>query len=599
MKLPEIEYGPVQTVSQELPRLDAAQRRAAGVISEGLTRYGMELVKVESQAAAAELAEGLATIEGDLTSRRYVSTKELRDALGGDLGTLPPGLRERVTQKALDLNTGEMVEADRDDIPTWEVAGVLFDRRAKQLLDTASQRVSAKGWRSEFQARAQDELLSRKTRLAGLQAQAMDADLRDRAGAAVATFTRAGRFDDAVAAIAGSALFTPAEKEKLTGEVEHARQLDPLEQRLIVGIRSTQDVLEVGKLVGALESGDGFDRLEDKERIDWKRRLEAEVKEFEAAGKEALANRFKEADEAARNGLLDAYMQAGGRQLSMQLVPKPGTVSSGTLQWAINLVEGTRPGKKPVETDLAAYAELTRLATADPAAFKGADLSGYFGRLSVPDAKHFLDLQRTLREQGPDGAKYTSFVGPQEETNLRLIGHGFHVAGKDAEDDALPVGYVQREVNRALWKATQAKARAGKGAELDPDERTAIIVPLVDKLVAGKAWNAAKAGGGGAAVAPVFSTAVRDSAVRRGKGVSAEAQRRTFTEYQAWEGDISTGWKAHAGARPLTPQEALQVFDLIQTQGPAIRAALEKQGKPSGSTAIADMAVRGYLRGVR
>jgi predicted transcriptional regulator len=595
VKLPAATYGPVQTTSDDVQRLDQEQRRAFDVFAQGFSRYGMELVKTETQAAAADLAAGLADIEAGLVRNRYTSTKEIRDAFGGEI---PPELRDRVVGKGVDP-TGAPHEFDREDIPTWEVAGLLYDRRAAQLLEQASQRVGSSGWRSEFQASARDEILSRKMRLAGLQTQAMDADLRARQTAVVDTFVRAGRFDEAATTVTTSDLFSPAEKEKLAGEVEHARQLQPLEDRLVVGVRSTADVVEAGKLLGLLESGEGFDRLDDKERIDWKRRLEAEVKEFEHIGKEAAANRFREADEAAKNALLDAYMQAGGRQLSMKLVPPPGSVSSGTLQWAIQLVESTRPGAKPTETDLVAYAELSRQAKEDPAAFKDADLSPYFKRLSIPDARHFLELQRTLKAEGPEGPKYTSFVGPQEETNMRLVGHGFHVSGKGAEDDAVAVGYVQREVNRALWKATQEKARAGKGTELNPDEQTAIVVPLVDKLVQGKAWEAGKKSGGLPGVDPVYAQAVHDSALRRGKGVSADAQRRTFVEYQAWENDIATGWKTHGAGRVLTPREALEVFDIIQTQGDAIKKALEDKKKPSGSTAVADMAVRGYLRGVR
>lgn len=300
VKLPEIEYGPVQTVSQELPRLDAAQRRAAGVISEGLTRYGMELVKVESQAAAADLAEGLATIEGDLTSRRYVSTKELRDALGGDLGSLPPGLRERVTQKALDINTGEMVEADRDDIPTWEVAGVLFDRRAKQLLDTASQRVSAQGWRSEFQAKAQEELASRKLRLAGQQAQAMHADLEDRQEAHIAQLSRLRQWDDAIAAIDRSAIFGVGKKAQLTETVLKQKQawdeqegaIAASEEAFAEGVANGSKVVDETKAWARLDAAAAERELPASSRRSARELLRQRINDFDESRKAEVSRVF-------------------------------------------------------------------------------------------------------------------------------------------------------------------------------------------------------------------------------------------------------------------------------------------------------------------
>jgi hypothetical protein len=701
VKLPDIEYStPVQRSSGDLPRLDEAQRRAAAVVAEGLTRYGMELVKTETQAASADLAAGLADLEVQLTSRRYVSTKDLRDALGADFDSLPPELKARTRTQAFDINAGAMVDVDRDDIPVWEVAGAIYDARAKRLLDTASRRIASSGWRSEFQAQAQDEVFARKVKLAQHQMQAMNADLRARQASVIETFTRAGDFGKASAAIASSDLFTPAEKEELEGKVEHARQLQPLEDRLLLGVSSPKDVRSARQLIRALEGGsvavpppvprggtphdltkpilrnadgswsteetatfevDGkhvviativngvrhspkeafrlyregkndavgtfdtaqaadeyaqtrheeeellrgaearglslsFDRLDDKERIDWKRRLEAEVKAFEHEAKDAAANRFREADEAAKNALLGAYIQAGGRPLPMKLVPAPGTVSSGTLQWAIQLVESTRPGKKPVETDLTVYAELTQLAMKDPAKFKEADLTPYLGRLSIPHATHFLDLQRTLKATGPEDPKYTSFVGGQEETNRRLVGHGFHVTGKDAEDDAVAVGHVHAAVNRALWKATVAKARAGKGAELDLDERDAIIGRVVDQEVAAKGWKASAPSSG---IEPAYQGPVRDAAAALGKPQDPKTLKDLRVELGAWEGDIVSAWRSSAGDRALTPAEAAGVFTVLQRHRAEIDQALTNQGKPLTSTNRALLAARAYLRGTR
>lgn len=587
MKLPDIEYAPVQTTSQDL-RLDDAQRRAAQVFSEGLTRYGMELVKTETQAASAELAAGLAEIESDLMSKRYVSTQELRDA--GVLDSLPPEIRERTTTRGLDVATGQSIDLDRDDIPVWEVASAIYDRRAKQLLDQASQKVGAKGWRSEFVAASQDEVLSRKMRVTSQQMQAMHADLHARQKSHVETLTRAGAFDQAAAAIASSGIFTPAEKEQLVDQVERERQVQPLNDRALAGVQSARDVLEVGKLVGRLESGEGLDRLEDKERIQWKHHLEALVRGFEAEGKEAAAGRFRDADEQAWNMVLGAYREAGGRPLSMRLVPPPGQISASAQKALIGFVESTRPGAKPVETDLSLYAELTRMATTDPAGFKTYDLVQHVGRLSVPHFTHFADLQRTLKA-GNDVA-YQGFVGAQEETNRHLLAAGFKVSGKDAEDDALAVGHVHSVVNTALFRETMRLRR-----ELSLDERDPLIAKVVAQEVKRKGWF----GRGGAqslGVDPTYVTPLRAAASALGRGQDGESLKKLHAEYSATEPLLEDAWRKRS-PRPLRPDQAVAVWTVMRRDQAQIDAALQRAGRTPDDTLRAIAAVDAVLGGIR
>lgn len=590
MKLPEIEYGgSVERTSDDIGRLDEAQRRAAGVVAEGLTRYGMELVKTETQAAAADLAAGLAETEAALMSRRYVSTQDLRDALGADFESLPPELKARTRTQALDIPSGQMVDVDRNDIPVWEVAGAIFDARAKRLREAAGKRIGASGWRAEFDAKAQEEIQARKVKLAHSQLQAMDQDLRARQLGVVDTLTRARSFGQAAAAIAGSDIFTPAEKEKLQGQVDHARQLQPLEDRLLLGVSSAADVLEVGKLVGRLESGEGLDRLEDKERIEWKRRLEAEVKEFEHGARTAADAQFKAADEAAWNKVLGAYRQAGGRPLAMSLVPDPGAISSDAQRALIAFVEKTRDGGE-VKTDLTLYAGLTRQAMTDPAAFKNVDLTQFLGRLSVPHFTHFADLQRTLR--AGDDVKYQGFVGAQEETNRHLLGAGFHVAGKDAEKDALAVGHVHSVVNTELFRATMEKKR-----ELTLDERDPLIARVVAREVKRQGWLG-RATVESLGIDPPLVAPLRNAATLLGRPQNAEGLRKLQGEYSAAEGAIEAAWRRRS-TKALTPMQAAAVFTLMRRDQAAIDAALTRAGKPLDDSYRAAAAVEAILRGAR
>lgn len=590
MRLPDIEYGPVPDTTSALGTVDRAQREAFGVFAEGLQAFGQEMVRTQTQRAAAELSAGLAAIEEDL-AKPYLSTKEIRDQLGPAVDSLPPEVRAQLTRKGLDLNTGSEVEVDREDVPTWLVAGALYERRAKALTKAAAQNIAAPGWATEFEVRAGEEVLARKQKVALAQSKAFVQDQRRQQGLTVEAFVRGGRFDDAVTVISSSRVLDPAEKEEAIGKVETARQVRPLEERLLAGVTSTADVLEAGKLIGGLESGVGFDRLEEQARIQWKQRLEAEVRGFESEAREAADGRMAAADEAAWNVVLDAYRRSGGRQLSRGLIPPPGAISAKTQKALLDFVDGTRPDKKPVETDLSVYATLTRMATTDPAGFKGADLTPYLGSLSVPHATHFLDLQRTLKAEGPDGPKYQGFVGAQEETNRLLRGAGFAITGKEAEDDALAVGHVHSIVNHELDRATRRK-----GKDLDLEERDKIIGRTVAREVKAARWGKPEVAS--VTIEPAFVTPIREAAGRLGVEQDEKNLGKFFARYREAEPAIEAGWRL-SSRRVLRPEEAVGVFEFMRRHEAQIDAALTQAGKPVDDQARAEMASRLYLGGMR
>lgn len=601
MKLPETEYGPVQQSSSGYARIDQAQREALGIVAAGFTAFGREMVRTQSQKAAAQLQAGLADLEGEIERTPYLTTQQVRDALGGSLDSLDPETRKQLTRQALDMRTGELVETDRDDVPMYSVAEAIYEKRAKDLVKaTSSTMTVGQGWQAEFEARAGEDVTARKARLAQGQFRSMLADYRKTQQETIESYVRAGNWAAATQLVAGSKAFEPAEKEQLVGAIELARQARPMDDLVLKGITSTADVVEAGKLIERLESGEGLDRMEEKERIDRKHELERLVGGYERAVASAAEHAFDAADDAAQDMIVDALTKARGRPLPFALVPQRGQASPKMREHLYKIIEGTQKNPEGPKTDLAVYSKLNGLARSDTRAFVAHDLLQYVaaGKLSQPDFRHFSDLQRTLKSEGADSPKYSGFFGAQEEVYLELRRHGFHFEGKDtpAERDALAVGYVERETNRALQAAAVAKARSGDRDPLTSSEQTAIIQPLVAKLVAAKAWKAEAKGSG---IESDYSAPVRESTARRGKGVDPEAQKRTFTELQAWQGDIGTGWKRSAGGRTLTPREEVEIFDLIQAQGAAIKAALEKKGKPSNSTAVADMAVRAYLQGAR
>lgn len=598
MKLPEIEYAGVQDSSLALARIDQAQRQSIETVRAGLDAFGREMVRTQAQKANADLQAGLADLEAEIERTPYLTTEQVRQQLGGSLDAVDSETRKGLTRKGLDLRTGEVTDIDRNDIPMWQVAGAIYEKRARDLVKATSGAMTVgQGWQSEFEARAGEDVNARKARLVQGQFSAMLGDLRKRQGETIENYVRAGNWTAARDLVATSTAFQPAEKEQLLGQVDREEQRRPFESFALKGVKSAGDVLEAGKLIQRLESGDGLDRLEEKERTERKHELERLVAGFEREQAFAAEHAFDAADGMAQDAIVDALVKAKGRPLSFDLVPPRGVASPKMREHLFRIVEGTQKSPTGPQTDLAIYAKLNGLARSDTQAFVGHDLLQYVaaGKLSVADFRHFSDLQRTLKDEGPGSAKYSGFFGAQEEVHLELRRHGLHVAGKDAEDDALAVGYVEREANRALQAAAVAKAQKSR-EPLTPGEQTAIIQPLVAKLVNSKAWQAEAKGSG---IDAGIATPVRDVTLRLGYEPTERNQRSVAEGYAAYREQIMAAWTRVAGDRPLSDREGVEVYGLFLGQSKQITAALAKAKKDTGPASIFDTTVRGYLRGMR
>ncbi len=150
MELPQIDTIPVQESNHAIAQVDEARRRTFQVFEQGLGAIGAEMVKSQTNRAAASLATSLSQIESDLAAKKVLTTQEVRDALGGSLDSLPPEVRAQVAPKGLDITTGEIKEMDIKDAPAFAVAGAIFDAQAKKALAAASQNISTGGFRADF-----------------------------------------------------------------------------------------------------------------------------------------------------------------------------------------------------------------------------------------------------------------------------------------------------------------------------------------------------------------------------------------------------------------------------------------------------------------
>jgi hypothetical protein len=227
-KLPAIEYSGVQQSSDSMGQVDGALRDLTGTVSRGLQAIGMEIVKTQNQKAAADLHEGLAAVELDLNSRRYVSTAYVRQQLGDGVDSLPEPVRAQLTRKVRDPEKGEETELERDDIPTWVVSGAIHQKRSDDLVRAASGQISGSGWQAEFQNAARSDLLDRQARFAHQQAAAMLEDQKETQRATVAQYTRLGEHGRALDVIEASDAFTGGEKAILREQVLRAQGDDKL-----------------------------------------------------------------------------------------------------------------------------------------------------------------------------------------------------------------------------------------------------------------------------------------------------------------------------------------------------------------------------------
>ena len=595
-KLPEIQYGPVEAPGKERMQLTAAARGAVDVVTEGIALYGREVVKTRTMRATADLAEGLADLEVKLTSKPSLSAAAVRQELGADVESLPPEVKKRLTQPALDKSSGATVDVDREEIPAWEVSGAVYDLRAKRILEAASKDIPG-GWKSSFELAAAHDVLARKSRIAQVQARNFAQNERALQAQEVERLVRAGEFDSAQAATQAGGLWTPAERDKLSGIIEHGRQQQPFEDLVLRGIHGTADVVEAGKLIGRLESGEGLDQLDDKERTERKREIERHVAEYERRAKYAVEHAFDAQDAVAQDAIVNALVQARGRPLPFSLVPRSGDASPKMREHLYNVLEGTQKGET-VKTDPQVYDVLSRLARDDPKAFVDHDVLQYLaaGRLSMEHFTRFSDLQRTLKAEGP-GPKYSSFVGPQEETDRLLLDQGVQVRGANiSEKDQRIRGYVHSVVDGELFRATARN----QGKPLDLDERNKLIRSTVAREFTAKPWY--RLGGRevrGAAIDPVApGGSLARTATRLGLSTDAEDLAALSGEFEGVVPAIAAGWR-RATPKSLRQDDALGIFELMRREQRRIDAALLAQGKAVDEANRAAVATQLYLAGMR
>lgn len=301
MKIPGINYGgPVPSTLGAIQVVDDAQRRAAAQISQGLDALGQEMVRTQSEQAAVRLQTGLKELETEIASTPYMSAEQVRERLGPDFESLRPEVRQELTRTAPDGTT-----VDRQDVPTWMVAGALYQRRARELQTDAAQSISFPGHRSEFERKAQLEVADGQHRMVVTAAKAAIDDQKATQKATVAQLVRLKAYDQALEAVNTSKAWEPGEKAQLVESVLAQKQAD---EEIEVPLAAATEAAKARRPSGEVDVKraqailDGTGGLDAKQRLRAQAILDDKVRQAAQGYQQTLGDVILKAKAAWENG---------------------------------------------------------------------------------------------------------------------------------------------------------------------------------------------------------------------------------------------------------------------------------------------------------
>jgi hypothetical protein len=330
VQLPRVNFGPVQNeVAPATQRVASAVGGLSDTIRQGLTVYGQELVKSQAQEAQLALTKRLDEREQELRTRKAIPVAELKERLGPRFDKLATEVREQPLVKVRDEQTGEIVERPAD-VPTWAIAGDLFDHEVEQALGESEKHITVgKGWQSAFRGAALGDVLARKGRLNAVQLQAMgeyQADVRIRQAL---EFANAGNFDEAFGVVNGSvAVLGTGGQEKLRQRVTAIQQTKPIYDALrMVQLPAYQEegLRQLDAALAALGDPKKFSAV-DPDKLaglthevrvaqqavrDMQAKRDAATRAFEYAGQAQDERNPLRINEARATSLLEADVKAG------------------------------------------------------------------------------------------------------------------------------------------------------------------------------------------------------------------------------------------------------------------------------------------------
>lgn len=571
-QLPNVEYSGVQDITDAQAPVDAARNRMFSTFEQGLSAYGQEMIKSQHNQAQADLAVGLEKVRDTIERNKTVSAQFVRDQLGANFDSLDPAIKSQLTKTQLNPQTGEQEQVDRDDVPTWAVAGALYDAQAKQVLHDASQRISVGGWQAGFQEAAQGEIQSAKARIAEKQTRDMHEYFQATDTQSALSLAWAGQSDEAKAVVGRSATMDGAHRANVVNTIDKIDQTKPIYD----AIRSS-DYGSMAELVGQLNDPAKFTKLDPQERTAFSERLKSEINNFQNKYSKAKDDQLKAAGEAGWNTILGK--ERDGMPVSYSDIPMPGTIHAEAQKEMIKYVDTLNKGEKP-ETDWTTYAGLLEVSK-DRAKFSNVNLLSYRNDLADSEFKQLLEIQQSMKGKGNPDA-YDKFQGTEQAIEYRMkSGYGIDPKSKDS-DDQEKVGYLKTTIQHDLSAAQAAK----HGEPLSLEERDSVI----DKTLAQEVntqkgfWSDSQTlptsqAGIPATVATTFRRAVTalDPYGMRNPDKRVDTLKKQYVDYQEQEPGIERAWQIQHGSN-VSPDDAVRSWYYLRQNQPRLEGQLRATG---------------------
>lgn len=244
MRLPDIDYtGSVQTTSQTA---DAPYEAAAGTakaMQEGLAAYHEERVRSELTQAKTKVAKAAQDVDLELRGREYVTKKELRGIMGGQL----PAHLEKAAPD------------DETAVPMWMASGAIVSHRLKQAVERAGSELTVGGgWRAAFNDQVLPYVREREHSAAAAALDAMHAyhvAQREQTYKDRLAVGGPGVHDELRRDLAEDRILSPQEQMKWVRAVEVDRELTPVRAAL-----ASRDPALIREQIKRLQAGIGVQR---------------------------------------------------------------------------------------------------------------------------------------------------------------------------------------------------------------------------------------------------------------------------------------------------------------------------------------------------
>ena len=214
MQLPDIQYGPVQQVGGELARVTQARDEFRRTIEGGLQALHAEVVRTQKEQATAELSGGLSALETQLAQNRYLSTSQIKSALGEDYERLPKQIRDQV----------EPDGKEKAAVPTWVVGGALYEKGLRELVQRSGEIIGTPGFRGDWETQVSGHLAERRMKANAEWIKQAHENLRLQQGSTIDALVRQGQYDDARTQAEIATGFYPGERAQLVEKINGVEQ---------------------------------------------------------------------------------------------------------------------------------------------------------------------------------------------------------------------------------------------------------------------------------------------------------------------------------------------------------------------------------------